>query len=564
MIELRGTIRNLAKWFRLCERLVDRSPRMERNTDIGVIVRAGSAPTAMLTRGQMARALREGSVGEARLGGTGGGAIATAISCVDVRKYINYKDLRTGCGCVTLAMLMAATITVAPTAGIPRNSANPASSAPKVAGSIPRTPSPSVGDGNSVHPYVSDVNQGHQKKMLNKITSVTAAAVVGIAATVTGAADLLVPGEYPTIQAAINAAQSGDRVLVAPGVYREQVNLSGKQISVQGVAGAESTVIDGEGIRTAMIGFGEPTGCEVSGFTIRNGTGDDAGGVSLNGSSAKFHHCLFTANTASGLYGGAGFRSAGGASVVEDCQFVENMCSTDPGSAGWYHFGDGMFTLLRCVFDSNKSNTSGGDRGWGGRVIVVNPEFSQATGSIEDCLFVAQKSGVIDPAFWGCIVVHAARGVPILVSNCKFIAPSERQLFAVWSEAGSNVNMVNCTGCGFKEPLLIASNSYGTISGGSFELICSDCNENLTPDLEEIVHDDVTDTNQNNIPDTCECIGDIDTDGTINGSDLGTMLAYWGPVTTESVSLLSDLNADGFVNGSDLGALLAHWGACQG
>jgi len=84
-------------------------------------------------------------------------------------------------------MLMAATIAVAPTAGIPRNSANPTSSAPKVAGSIPHTPSPSVGDGNSVHPYVSDVNQGHQKKMLNKITGVTAAAVVGIAATVAGA-----------------------------------------------------------------------------------------------------------------------------------------------------------------------------------------------------------------------------------------------------------------------------------------------------------------------------------------------------------------------------------------
>jgi hypothetical protein len=82
---------------------------------------------------------------------------------------------------------MAAAITVAPTEGIPQNSANMPSSGPQPAGSIPRTPSPSVGDGNSVHPYVSDVNQGHQKKMLNKITSVTAAAVVGIAATVAGA-----------------------------------------------------------------------------------------------------------------------------------------------------------------------------------------------------------------------------------------------------------------------------------------------------------------------------------------------------------------------------------------
>ncbi|MEY4944034.1 MAG: hypothetical protein RL254_2215, partial [Planctomycetota bacterium] len=132
---------------------------MERNTNIGATVGVGSTATAMLTRGQMARALREGAVGEARSGGTGEGVMATAISRIDVRKYINNKDLRAGCGGVTLAMFMAAAITVAPTAGIPRNSANVPSSGLQPAGSIPHTPGPSVGDGNSVHPYVSDVNQ---------------------------------------------------------------------------------------------------------------------------------------------------------------------------------------------------------------------------------------------------------------------------------------------------------------------------------------------------------------------------------------------------------------------
>ena len=160
---------------------------MERNMDTGAMVVGGLTSTGVLTRGQMARALREGALDEARSGGTGGGVIAGAISWVNVRKYINNKDLRTSCGGVTLAMLMAAAITVAPTPEIPGNSANVPSSGPQPAGSIPRTPSPSVGDGNSVHPYVSDVNQGQQKKMLNKITGVTAAAVVGIAATVAGA-----------------------------------------------------------------------------------------------------------------------------------------------------------------------------------------------------------------------------------------------------------------------------------------------------------------------------------------------------------------------------------------
>jgi hypothetical protein len=92
----------------------------------------------------------------------------------------------------------------------------------------------------------------------------------------------------------------------------------------------------------------------------------------------------------------------------------------------------------------------------------------------------------------------------------------------------------------------------------------ADCNNDGTVDYGQILRGELPDTNQNSIPDTCECIGDIDLDGAIGGSDLGIMLAYWGVVTTDSVSLASDLNADGFVNGSDLGVLLAHWGACQG
>ena len=554
MIELRGTIRNLAKWFRLCERLVDRSPRMERNTDIGVMVRAGSTPTAMLTRGQMARALREGSVGEARLGGTGGGAIPTAMSRVDVRKYINYKDLRTGCGCVTMAMLMAATITVAPTAGIPRNSANPTSSAPKVAGSIPRTPSPFVGDGNSVHPYVSDVNQGHQKKMLNKITSVTAAAVVGIATTVAGAADLLVPAQYPTIQAAIDAAQTGDSVLVSPGTYYEQVNLSGKQLVLHGVGGAAQTILDGQGVHTVVIGANEPLGCEVSGFTIQNGNGYTSGGVLVNDSSVRVHHCTFRANTASDLYGGAGFRSAGGASAVEDCLFTENVSPNVSTSGGWFHFGSGTFSLKRCVFSSNLSS---------GCVARVNSEGATVSGSIEDCSFVGQRWNVDSPWTWGSLTIHLAMGNNIQVSRCKFTAADGGQDYAI-AAFGCFVNVIECDGCGFAAGLEASGGAQFTVTESTFNPSCADCNLNSTPDLEEIVMGAAADSNRNSIPDTCECIGDIDLDGAINGSDLGTMLAYWGPVTTESVSLLSDLNADGFVNGSDLGALLAHWGACQG
>ena len=42
-------------------------------------------------------------------------------------------------------------------------------------------------------------------------------------------------------------------------------------------------------------------------------------------------------------------------------------------------------------------------------------------------------------------------------------------------------------------------------------------------------------------------------DGTVNGADLGLLLAAWG---TDG----GDFNGDGTTNGADLGLLLAAWG----
>ncbi|MBE0598909.1 MAG: hypothetical protein IH614_16760 [Desulfuromonadales bacterium] len=66
----------------------------------------------------------------------------------------------------------------------------------------------------------------------------------GVTLTITACADTVrnVPEDYPTIQAAIDAANAGDLVLVAPGTYHEMVIMY-KPVRLQG-AGAASTFIN--------------------------------------------------------------------------------------------------------------------------------------------------------------------------------------------------------------------------------------------------------------------------------------------------------------------------------
>jgi formylglycine-generating enzyme required for sulfatase activity len=58
------------------------------------------------------------------------------------------------------------------------------------------------------------------------------------------------------------------------------------------------------------------------------------------------------------------------------------------------------------------------------------------------------------------------------------------------------------------------------------------------------------------------CQGDIVPNGAVNGADLGVLLSYWGPRTSDPFSVASDIDGNGDVNGADLGLLLSGWGNC--
>jgi hypothetical protein len=97
----------------------------------------------------------------------------------------------------------------------------------------------------------------------------------------------------------------------------------------------------------------------------------------------------------------------------------------------------------------------------------------------------------------------------------------------------------------------------------------ADCNNDSIVDYGQIRDGTLADSNANNIPDCCEspvsCIScvacDLNPTGTVDGADLGALLAFWGPVSAAFPR--ADINRDGIVNGEDLGLLLANWGPCS-
>ncbi|MBU1613869.1 hypothetical protein KJ693_01010 [bacterium] len=69
------------------------------------------------------------------------------------------------------------------------------------------------------------------------------------------AAVINVPDSYSTIQAAVNAANPGDMILVASGTYNESINCT-RAVNLVG-AGSGSTTIAGSGRVVVFGGIGD-------------------------------------------------------------------------------------------------------------------------------------------------------------------------------------------------------------------------------------------------------------------------------------------------------------------
>lgn len=152
---------------------------------------------------------------------------------------------------------------------------------------------------------------------------------------------ILVPIDYQTIQSAIDVANNDDVILVAPGIYVENINFGGKAIVVVSQYGPDSTVIDGnqEG-SVVTFANGETFDSVIEGFTITNGSGTffdpyweyGGGGIYCNSSAPTIRYNVITGNTANN---GGGIGAVYNAPIVITHNSIfGNSANVTPGKIG--------------------------------------------------------------------------------------------------------------------------------------------------------------------------------------------------------------------------------------
>lgn len=238
----------------------------------------------------------------------------------------------------------------------------------------------------------------------------------------------LVPSQYPTIQAAIDASLDGDEVIVAPGTYTEYFNTQGRLITLRSADGAATTILDGMGAGPILsMTSGETRDTVVEGFTFRNAEGTGGGAMLLSPASPTIRDCIFSDNSA--FTGGA--ISGNGSPRIEGCAFRGNHADDEGGAIALNgESGDASAEVIDCSFTGN--STSGFIGGaallTGVNVLVRGCAFTNnATeqggaagalfvfaleGRVENCQFTGNDSSLGGAIAWGAIFFGSDRPTP--------------------------------------------------------------------------------------------------------------------------------------------------------
>lgn len=314
------------------------------------------------------------------------------------------------------------------------------------------------------------------------------------------------PGyDFNAIQAAVDAAKSGDTILVAQGTYNENISFNAKDIVLTStdphdpnvIAG---TVIQGDGTTSVVtIGDNKTYKTRLLGFTITGG--DNAvsgGGICVNNPYSSYRpeiiKCVIRGNRAD--YGGA---ISGCKGMIVNCLIVENEANI---LGGGVHDSDNS-EIVNCTIANN-----------------IGGALDNCRGRAENCIIWGNGDNPITNSaqpVYSCFP-GGTSGEGNIDANPKFVDPDNDdyhlQFDSPCIDAGSNGRAMD-----FVVPYDLDGypRIIGTVDMGAYEYHDYDCDGNGINDVQDILDGTSPDCNRNWIPDECDIANGTSLDRNSNG-----------------------------------------------
>ncbi|MFN8176741.1 MAG: right-handed parallel beta-helix repeat-containing protein [bacterium] len=204
-------------------------------------------------------------------------------------------------------------------------------------------------------------------------------------------------GDYPTIQAAVDASAPLDEIILEDGTFtgpgNRDIRFAGKDLVVRSRDGNATCKIDTQGSladphRAFRLDAGETQASRIEGITITGGyvTGafpeNGGGGILVEfNSSPVIANCIFDGNQAGFEGFGAGLLAWTGCDLtITDCVFRN-------GVAGWY--GGGFVLRLNCAALVERCLVIDNSAGHAGGGISI----TRSNAIVNDCQFIHNHNG---------------------------------------------------------------------------------------------------------------------------------------------------------------------------
>jgi len=320
-------------------------------------------------------------------------------------------------------------------------------------------------------------------------------ALLGVMASALGAVTIYVPDDYGTIQEAVNASVNGDVIVVRPGVYVENIDFIGKEITVTTEKGPTITIIDGNKVKSvATFISGEGPGTILEGFTLTNGSGSpeplgyvSGGAIYCEGSSPIIRNNIITKNIVPAGFGAGIFLFESSPEITGNT-FHENQSKFCGG--GIYSRKSSPLITNNTIFNNKSHETTGGGItcSWNARPRIINNTIykneSQYGGGIASG--IGAHPIVVNNILWDNF---SPRGLEIWIGDPATPATMDIDfcdvkggISSVFLETGSTIN--------WGTSMIDADPLFADISGDDYHLTwnspCKDAGTNGAPGLPAI------------------------------------------------------------------------------